>query len=87
MTCLSVCVGVRLLSFEVSLVTLDGLFDAQQQRGVPLVQTRDGVKLLDLNHKNHGTIVKQEADGHNEEKQVTKGESVDLPRTNWPISV
>lgn len=34
--------------FQVPLVALDGLFDAQQQRGVPLVQAGDGVELFHL---------------------------------------
>lgn len=40
--------GICLSSFEVALVALDGLLDAQQQRGVPLVQAGDGVKLFHL---------------------------------------
>lgn len=34
--------------FQVPLVALDGLFDAQQQRGVPLVQAGDGVEVFHL---------------------------------------
>ena len=35
-------------SLQVALIALDALLNAQQQGGVPLVQTRDGVKLLHL---------------------------------------
>lgn len=32
--------------FQVSSISLDGLFDAEQHRGQPLIQTRDRVELL-----------------------------------------
>ena len=38
----------RFLSFQIPFITLDGLFDAQQEGCVPLVQTWDWVKLFDL---------------------------------------
>lgn len=34
--------------FQIPLVALDGLFDAQQEGGVPLVQAGDGVELFNL---------------------------------------
>lgn len=46
--CVSPPPAVFLPLFQVPLVALDGLFDAQQQRGVPLVQAGDGVELFYL---------------------------------------
>lgn len=46
-------------SLQVALIALDALLNAQQHGGVPLVQARDGVKLLhlraDVERKNRHT--------------------------------
>lgn len=36
------------VSLQVPLIPLDGLLDAQQHGSLPLVQTRDGIKLFNL---------------------------------------
>lgn len=46
-------------SLQVSSVTLDGLLYTQQHGGLPLVQTRDGVKLLHLRKINAANQTQQ----------------------------
>lgn len=67
--CLCVCESMRdgfvplccistpgILSFQIPFITLNGLFDAQQESCVPLVQARDRVELfyLQMDKNGHG---------------------------------